>query len=112
MKIGGNFSEPGNLVPAMWAWRVEKPSASNNLREETRRTPARAVAIVKTDAVSSTSRCGIRPIDEEQPLLPATFVAQVLGQIMAAASDNRLVAARAYERRDSGNTNSRFARIA
>src|SRR5262249_46490853 len=103
---------PGSLVSVTGARRVEKPSASNNLREESRRYAARAVAIVKTEAAPSTSRCGTRLIDEEQPLLLATFVAQVLGQIMDAASDDTLVAVRAYERGDSRKTVSQYARTA
>jgi hypothetical protein len=96
----------------MRAWRVEKPSASNNLRDEARRYPARTVAIVKEDTASNTSRCGTRVIDDAQPLFQATFVAHVLGQILGATPDDRVIAVRAYERSDDRNTAPLFIQIA
>ena len=59
-----------------------------------------------------TSRCGTRVIDAEQQLLQPEFVAQVLGQMLGTASDNRIVAARAYTRNNPKNLNPQFAEIA
>ena len=112
MKIGGNFSEPRSLAPAMRAWRVEKPSASNNVRDEQRRYAARTVAMVKIDAALNSSRFGTGLIHDEEHLVEASFVAQVLGQILGAAPGNRFIAARAYERSDYRHRNPLFIRLA
>jgi hypothetical protein len=109
MKIGGNFSEPGSLVPVTRTWRVEKPSPSNNLRDEARRSPARALVPSKA-ATPSTQRCGTRIIDAEQQLLQPTFVAQVLGQMLGATADN-FAATRAYGKIVSGCSYSRFTKV-
>ena len=113
MKIGGNCSEPFALVRVDRARRVEKPAESNDLRGDARRYPARSVAIVKMGTAVSVSLCGTRVIESaDNNLLQATFVAQVLGQILDTSSDNRIVAARAYDRSDYSNTNPLFAEIA
>jgi hypothetical protein len=96
MKIGGNYSEPGSLVPIERTWRVEKPAASSNLRDDSRRHSARALTNVKSATTLNTTRCGTRVIDSEHLLLQPAFVAQVLGQIMNAGANDPISATRAY----------------
>src|SRR5215467_13087353 len=111
MKIGGNCSEPGPLVPIERACRVEKPAPANNLRDESKRYAARALVISKPAADSSKARCGTRVIDGEQQLLQPAFVAQVLGQMMGNSPD-KVAVARAYARNCPTQTYFRFAETA
>ena len=113
MKIGGNCLEPGSLVRVERARRVEKPGASNNLHGEARRDPPCAVTISRVGGTAAVSLCGTRIIDDSEPnLLQATFVAQVLGQILDAAADDRIMASRVYARCARTNSDPLFAETA
>jgi hypothetical protein len=112
MKLDGNCSVSGSLVPATRAWRVERPSEAGNRREDSRRYPARTVTISRTGAQLRTSPHAKLVIDAEQQLLQPAFVAQVLGQILRPMPDNRRAAAHAYAMSSRKNPNPQFAEVA
>jgi hypothetical protein len=111
MKIDGNFSVSRSVVPATGAWRVEKPSTSDNPREDSRRYPTPAVTVSQTSN-ESTPGCGRRITDSGQPLPQPEFVAQVLGQVLRVMPHNKNAAARAYARSNRGNDSLKFAEVA
>ena len=99
MKIGGNY--PDSWIPARvtGSWRVEKPHASSDLRDEPRRQPARTTTIVTRNTASRLSRFETKAAaDIERSVMSSAFVAQVLGQILGSEPDNRIIADRAYAR--------------
>src|SRR5882724_3185012 len=97
MKIGGNYSDRAGSARVAKSWRVEKPSASNPMREEARRPAGRAVTNAERSPGMRASRYETgSSADTERSAMHPGFVAQVLGQILNEAPDNTIVAARAY----------------
>jgi hypothetical protein len=112
MKIGGNYSVTRRPVPRTGrSWRVEEPNASDDPSEDSRHHPRQALAESKTATPSRISRCGTRVIDDEPQLPQPTFIAQILGQMLATIPDGS-AALRAYTRNLDKKLPSQFTETA
>jgi hypothetical protein len=79
-------------------WRVEKPNGASRLDEERRRAAGPTILNARTKPQAKPSRSETpSPVTPSTEGIPASFIAQILGQVLATKKADAARCARAYE---------------